>query len=149
MKVGVGIAPMITSLQVISYSRIKVLFFGVFLLPVGVVYQPAKENEEERKIMANYELLKSILTMEEKVYFVMQEKRVWKYDADINRCCWVTMSRKKVSQNRRKISDANNDFRRLGFKIQSGPGVIVQCHDNIVQNKLWVRHIVQCATITQ
>ena len=87
--------------------------------------------------------------MEEKVYFVMREKRVWKYEADINMYCWVTMSRKKVSQNRRKISDANNDFKRLGFKIQSGPGVIVQCHDNIFQNKLWVRHIVQCATITQ
>ena len=84
---------------------------------------------------------------EEKVYFVMREKRVWKYEADIDMCCWVTISRKKVSPNRREISDANNDFERLGFTTKSGPGVLVQCHDNIVPNKFWVRHIVQCRNI--
>lgn len=87
--------------------------------------------------------------MEEKVYFVMREKRVWKYEADINMFCWVTISRKKVSQNRRKISDANKDFERLGFTTKRGPGVTVQCHDNIVPNKLWLRHIVQCETLSQ
>ena len=97
--------------------------------------------------MANYELLKGLLTMKEKVYFVMREKRVWKYDEELNKHCWVTISRKKVSSNRREISDANNDFERLGFEIKSGPGVIVQCHDNIVQNKYWVRYIVQCRNI--
>lgn len=85
--------------------------------------------------------------MEEKVYFVMREKRVWKYEADINMFCWVTISRKKVSQNRLEISDANKDFERLGFAIKSGPGVMVQCYDNIVPNKIWVRHIVQCRNI--
>lgn len=87
--------------------------------------------------------------MEEKVYFVMREKRVWKYEADINMFCWVTISRKKVSPNRLEISDANKDFERLGFAIKSGNGVIVQCHDNIVPNKLWLRHIVQCETLSQ
>lgn len=87
--------------------------------------------------------------MEEKVYFVMREKRVWKYEADINMFCWVTISRKKVSPNRLEIYDANKDFERLGFSIKSGPGVIVQCHDNIIPNKVWARHIVQCATISQ
>lgn len=87
--------------------------------------------------------------MEEKVYFVMREKRVWKYEADINMFCWVTISRKKVSTNRLKIEDANKDFKRLCFEIKSGPGVIVQCHDNIIPNKLWLRHIVQCTTISQ
>ena len=87
--------------------------------------------------------------MEEKVYFVMREKRVWKYEADINMFCWVTISRKKVSKNRREISEANKDFKMLGFGIKSGPGVTVQCHDNIVPNKLWLRHIVQCETLSQ
>ena len=89
----------------------------------------------------------STMEEEEKVYFVMREKRVWKYEADIDMCCWVTISRKKVSPNRREISDANNDFERLGFTTKSGPGVLVQCHDNIVPNKFWVRHIVQCRNI--
>ena len=87
--------------------------------------------------------------MEEKVYFVMREKRVWKYEADINMFCWVTISRKKVSPNRREISDANNDFERLGFEIKSGTCVMVQCHDNIIPNKFWVRHIVQCKNLSQ
>ena len=85
--------------------------------------------------------------MEEKVYFVMREKRVWKYEADINMFSWVTISRKKVSTNRIEISEANKDFERLCFTTKSGPGVIVQCHDNIVQNKYWVRHIVQRSNI--
>lgn len=85
--------------------------------------------------------------MDEKVYFVMRENLVWQYVAELNKHCWVTISRQKVSQNRLKISDANKDFRRLGFEIKSGPGVIVQCHDNIVQNKYWVRYIVQCRNI--
>ena len=85
--------------------------------------------------------------MEEKVYFVMREKRVWKYVEELNKHCWVTISRKKVSPNRREISDANNDFKSLGFGIKSGPCVIVQCHDNIVPNKYWVRHIVQRSNI--
>ena len=87
--------------------------------------------------------------MEEKVYFVMREKRVWKYEADINMFCWVTISRQKVSPNRREISESNKDFKRLGFEIKSGPGVIVQCHDSIVPNKYWVRHIVQCETVSR
>lgn len=87
--------------------------------------------------------------MEEKVYFVMREKRVWKYEADINMFCWVTISHKKVSPNRRGIEEANKDFERLGFTTKSGPGVIVQCHDNIIPNKLWLRHIVQCETLSQ
>ena len=87
--------------------------------------------------------------MKEKVYFVMREKRVWKYEAELNKHCWVTISRKKVSTNRREIEDANKDFERLGFEIKSGPGVIVQCNDNIVPNKLWLRHIVQCETLSQ
>lgn len=87
--------------------------------------------------------------MEERVYFVMREKRVWKYEADINMFCWVTISRKKVSPNRLEIEDANKDFERLGFTTKSGHGVIVQCHDNIVPNELWLRHIVQCTTISQ
>ena len=87
--------------------------------------------------------------MEEKVYFVMREKRVWKYEADINMFCWVTISRKKVSPNRREISEANKDFERLGFTTKSGNGVIVQCHDNIIPNKFWVRHIVQCTNLSQ
>ena len=87
--------------------------------------------------------------MEEKVYFVMREKRVWKYEADINMFSWVTISRKKVSTNRIEISEANKDFERLGFKTKSGPGVTVQCHDSIVPNKLWLRHIVQCETLSQ
>ena len=86
---------------------------------------------------------------EEKVYFVIREERVWQYVQELNMNCWVTISRKKVSPNRREISDANNDFERLGFTTKSGPGVLVQCHDNIVPNKFWVRHIVQCATISQ
>ena len=86
--------------------------------------------------------------MEEKVYFVMREKRVWKYEADINMFSWVTISRKKVSTNRIEISEANKDFERLGFKTKSGPGVTVQCHDSIVPNKYWVRHIVQCETVS-
>lgn len=85
--------------------------------------------------------------MEEKVYFVIREERVWQYVQELNMNCWVTISHKKVSQNRREISDANNDFERLGFEIKSGPGVIVQCHDNIIPNKFWVRHIVQCRNI--
>lgn len=84
---------------------------------------------------------------EEKVYFVMREKRVWKYEADIDMCCWVTISRKKVSPNRRGIEEANKDFERLGFSTKSGPGVIVQYHDNIIHNKFWVRYIVQCRNI--
>ena len=87
--------------------------------------------------------------MEEKVYFVMREKRVWQYVEELNKHCWVTISRKKVSQNRREISEANKDFERLGFEIKSGPGVTVQCHDNIVPNKLWLRHIVQCETLSR
>ena len=87
--------------------------------------------------------------MEEKVYFVMREKRVWKYEADINMFCWVTISRQKVSPNRREISEANKDFERLGFTTKSGPGVTVQFHDNIVPNKLWLRHIVQCETLSR
>ena len=85
--------------------------------------------------------------MEEKVYFVMREELVWQYVEALNKHCWVTISRTKVSPNRRNISDANNDFSRLGFEIKSGPGVIVQCHDNIIPNKFWVRHIVQCRNI--
>ena len=87
--------------------------------------------------------------MKEKVYFVMREKRVWKYEADIKMFCWVTISRKKVSKNRLEISDANKDFERLGFTTKRGPGITVQCHDNIVPNKLWLRHIVQCETLSQ
>lgn len=87
--------------------------------------------------------------MEERVYFVMREKRVWKYEEELNKHCWVTISRKKVSPNRRGIEEANKDFERLGFTTKSGPGVIVQYHDNIIPNKVWVRHIVQCATISQ
>ena len=87
--------------------------------------------------------------MEGKVYFVMREKRVWQYVEELNKHCWVTISRKKVSTNRREISEANKDFERLGFEIKSGPGVIVQCHDNIVPNKYWVRHIVQCETVSR
>ena len=84
--------------------------------------------------------------MEEKVYFVMREKRVWQYVEELNKHCWVTISRKKVSTKRREISEVNKDFERLGFTTKSGPGVIVQCNDNIVPNKLWLRHIVQCET---
>ena len=87
--------------------------------------------------------------MEEKVYFVIREERVWQYVQELNKHCWVTISRQQVSQNSRKISDANKYFERLGYEIKSGPGVIVQCHDNIIPNKVWVRHIVQCATISQ
>ena len=87
--------------------------------------------------------------MEEKVYFVIREKRVWQYVEELKKHCWVTISHKKVSQNRREISDANNDFKSLGFGIKSGAGVIVQCHDNIVPNKFWVRHIVQCETLSR
>ena len=87
--------------------------------------------------------------MEEKVYFIMREKRVWKYEEELNNHCWVTISRKKVSKNRREISDANKDFERLGYAIKRGPGVMVQCHDNIIPNKVWVRHIVQCETLSQ
>ena len=85
--------------------------------------------------------------MEEKVYFVIREYLVWQYVEELNKHCWVTISRKKVSTNRREISEANKDFERLGFEIKSGPGVTVQCHDNIVPNKLWLRHIVQCRNI--
>lgn len=85
--------------------------------------------------------------MEEKVYFVIRENLVWQYVEELKMHCWVTISRKKVSKNRREISDANKDFERLGFTTKSGPGVIVQCHDNIVQNKFWVRYIVQCRNI--
>lgn len=85
--------------------------------------------------------------MEEKVYFVVCENLVWQYVEELNKHCWVTISRKKVSPNRREISDANNDFKSLGFGIKSGPGVLVQCHDNIVPNKYWVRYIVQCRNI--
>ena len=87
--------------------------------------------------------------MEEKVYFVMREKRVWQYVEELNKHCWVTISHKKVSTNRREISEANKDFKMLGFEIKSGPGVTVQCHDNIVSNKLWLRHIVQCETLSR
>lgn len=85
--------------------------------------------------------------MEEKVYFVIREERVWQYVQELNMNCWVTISHKKVSPNRRDISDANKDFQRLGFAIKSSTGVIVQCHDNIVPNKFWVRHIVQRSNI--
>lgn len=85
--------------------------------------------------------------MEEKVYFVIREERVWQYVQELNMNCWVTISHKKVSPNRREIADANKDFERLGFEIKSGPGVIVQCHDNIVPNKFLVRHIVQRSNI--
>ena len=77
----------------------------------------------------------------------MREKRVWQYVEELNRHCWVTISHKKVSPNRREISEANKDFKMLGFEIKSGPGVIVQCHDNVGQNKDWVRHIVQRSNI--
>ena len=87
--------------------------------------------------------------MEEKVYFVMREKRVWQYVEELNKHCWVTISRKKVSPNRLLIEDANKDFKMLGFEINSGPGVIVQCNDNIVPNKYWVRNIVQCETVSR
>ena len=87
--------------------------------------------------------------MKEKVYFVMREKRVWQYVEELNKHCWVTISRQKVSPNRREISEANKDFERLGFPTKSGPGVIVQCYDNIVPNKYWVRHIVQCTNLSQ
>ena len=79
----------------------------------------------------------------------MREKRVWQYVEELNKHCWVTISRKKVSTNRREISEANKDFEMLGFKTKSGLGVTVQCHDNIVPNKLWLRHIVQCETLSQ
>ena len=85
--------------------------------------------------------------MKEKVYFVMREKRVWKYVEELKMHCWVTISRKKVSTNRLGISEANKDFEMLGFEIKSGPGVMAQCHDNIVPNKYWVRYIVQCRNI--
>ena len=85
--------------------------------------------------------------MEEKVYFVIREELVWQYVEEIKKHCWVTMSRKKVSPNRREIEEANKDFSRLGFTIKSGHGVLVQCHDNIVTNKYWVRHIVQRSNI--
>lgn len=87
--------------------------------------------------------------MEEKVYYVIRENLVWKYEEELNNHCWLTISRKKVSPNRRGIEEANKDFERLGFEIKSGPGVIVQCHDNIIPNKVWVRHIVQCETLSQ
>lgn len=87
--------------------------------------------------------------MEERVYFVIREERVWQYVEELNKHCWVTISRKKVSPNRRGIEEANKDFERLGFSIKSGAGVIVQCHDNIIPNKVWVRHIVQCETLSQ
>ena len=85
--------------------------------------------------------------MEEKVYFVIREYLVWQYVEELNKHCWVTISHKKVSPNRREISEANKDFERLGFTTKIGPGVLVQCHDNIVPNKFWVRHIVQCRNI--
>ena len=85
--------------------------------------------------------------MEEKVYFVIREERVWQYVEELKKHCWVTISRKKVSPNRRGIEEANKDFERLGFQIKIGAGVIVQCHDNIVPNKYWVRHIVQRSNI--
>ena len=72
--------------------------------------------------------------MEEKVYFVMREKRVWKYEADINMFCWVTISRKKVSQNRREISEANKDFERLGFTTKSGPAL--QCSATTISYRI-------------
>ena len=87
--------------------------------------------------------------MEEKVYFVMRENLVWKYVEELKKHCWVTISRTKVSTNRSEIEEANKDFTRLGFAIKSGPGVMVQCHDNIVPNKFWVRHIVQCSTTSR
>lgn len=87
--------------------------------------------------------------MEEKVYFVMRENLVWKYVEELNKHCWVTISRKKVSPNRSEIEEANKDFDRLGFSIKIGPGVIVQCHDNIIPNKFWARHIVQCKNLSQ
>ena len=87
--------------------------------------------------------------MEEKVYFVIREELVWQYVEELKMHCWVTISHKKVSPNRREISEANKDFERLGFTTKSGPGVTVQCHDNIVPNKLWLRHIVQCETLSQ
>ena len=85
--------------------------------------------------------------MKEKVYFVMREELVWQYVEELNKHCWVTISHKKVSQNRLEIEEANKDFERLGFKTKSGPGVTVQCHDSIVPNKYWVRHIVQRSNI--
>ena len=87
--------------------------------------------------------------MEEKVYFVIRENLVWQYVEELNKHCWVTISRKKVSPNRRGIEEANKDFERLGFTTKRGPGVIVQCHDNIIPKKYWVRNIVQCTNLSK
>ena len=52
--------------------------------------------------------------MEEKVYFVMREKRVWQYVEELKMHCWVTISRQKVSKNRREIME--NVFKEWAAK---------------------------------
>ena len=82
--------------------------------------------------------------MKQKSWFVIKEVCVWRFFEEYNEYLWDIVSHVKVSQDRRTMEEANADFERLGFELKSGPGVVVQCHDDIEPQKKWVRYIVQC-----
>ena len=77
-------------------------------------------------------------------WYVMREVRVWQFVENLNMFCWCNISREKVSPNRQLVAEANADFEKLGFALKGGPGVVVQCHDDVTPRKKWVRYIVQC-----
>ena len=79
------------------------------------------------------------------VWFVIREERVWQYCPEFKCNLWVTVSRKQITPNRKNKESANKDYTNLGFKLRNG--CAVQCNDEILAEKSWIRHIVQCSTV--
>ena len=78
-------------------------------------------------------------------WFVKKEEYVWQFSPEHNMYCWSVVLNEMVTPMRETQEEADKDFTELGFDIK--PNVIVQCHDEIVKEKSWVRYIVQCKTI--
>lgn len=83
--------------------------------------------------------------MNGKLWFVVREKLVWEYCPDFNCSLWVAVSREQITPDRNDEEYANKDYSDLGFRLRNSG--TVQCNDEIVPGKSWVRHIVQCRTI--
>lgn len=77
-----------------------------------------------------------------KKWYVFKEIRVWRYCPELDRFLWVEVFHRPITRARNSETDANADFSDLGFEIDKTG--CVQCNDNIIPDRIWVRHIVQC-----
>lgn len=78
-------------------------------------------------------------------WFVKKEEYVWEFVPEHNMYCWSKIHDEIVTPIRETQEEANKDFESFGFTLE--PNHIVNCHDEIEEEKSWIRYIVQCKTM--